>query len=264
MARKLGKLEAAALAYVQMRNLRTVKSGELATALRITAKQERELLSRMARAGMIAKVRNGLYLFPAKLPLGGAWTPDEATAINALMADKQACYQITGPNAFNRYGYDEQIPVRVYIYNDALSGDRVVGRTELALIKVRRDRLGETEQFETPSGETLVYSSRVRTLVDAVYDWSRFDSLPRAYAWIRRDIESARISPADLCETTIRFGNLGTIRRIGALLEQIGIQESVLKGLQRGLTPSTAKIPLVPGRPLCGTLLKRWGVVLNG
>ncbi len=264
MARKLGQLETAALAYVQMRNLRTVKTGDLASALRITAKQERELLSRMARSGMIAKVRNGLYLFPAKLPLGGVWTPEEATVINALMADKQASYQITGPNAFNRYGYDEQIPSRVHIYNDAISGDRSVGRIELTLIKVSRERLGETEQFETPLGETLVYSSRVRTLVDAVYDFSRFDSLPRAYDWIRRDIESGRIRPTDLCQATIRFGNLGAIRRIGALLGQIGVQESVLRRLARELTPSTAKIPLVPGRPTRGTLLKRWGVILNG
>jgi predicted transcriptional regulator of viral defense system len=263
MARKLGQLEAAALAYVQMRNLRTVETGDLAAALRITAKQERELLSRMARSGMIAKVRKGLYLFPAKLPLGGIWTPDEATAINALMADKQARYQITGPNAFNRYGYDEQIPSRVYIYNDAISGNRSVGRNELTLIKVSQDRLGETETVEPPSGETLVYSSRVRTLVDAVYDWSRFDSLPRAYDWIRRDIEAGRITPADLAKTTVRYGNVGTTRRIGALLEQMAVEKAVLKRLQRKLTPSTAKIPFVPGRPVRGTFLKRWGVVVN-
>lgn len=263
MARKLGQLEAAALAYVQMRNVRTVATGDLAAALHITAKQERELLSRMARAGMIAKVRKGLYLFPAKLPLGGVWTPEEATVINALMADKQARYQITGPNAFNRYGYDEQIPARVYIYNDAISGDRSIGRTELTLIKVGPERLGETEQVETPSGEMLVYSSRVRTLVDAVYDWARFDSLPRVYDWIRRDIELGRIRPADLCQATIRFGNLGTSRRIGAFLEQMGVQGSVLKRLERTLMPTKAKIPLVPGRPSRGTLLKRWGVILN-
>jgi len=263
MARKLGKLEAAALAYVQMRDLRTVTTGDLVTALRITAKQERELLSRMARTGMIAKVRNGLYLFPAKLPLGGVWTPDEATAINTLMADKQARYQITGPNAFNRYGYDEQIPSRVYIYNDAISGNRSVGRNELTLIKVSRDRLGETETFETPSGEKLIYSSRVRILVDAVYDWSRFDSLPRAYDWIRRDIDAGRIKPVNLAKATIRYGNMGTTRRVGALLEQMGVEESVLKRLLRKLTLSTAKIPLVPGRRACGTLLKRWGVVVN-
>ena len=263
MARRLGQLEAAALAYVQMRDVRTVKAGDLAIALRITAKQERELLSRMARRGMIANVRRGLYLFPERLPLGGVWTPDEATAINALMADKRARYQITGPSAFNRYGYDEQVPSRTTIYNDAISGNRCVGRIELVLIKVNPERLGDTEQVETPSGGTVVYSSRVRTLVDAVYDWSRFDGLPRAYDWIRRDIEAGRIAPDHLARTTVRYGNMGSIRRIAALLEQMGADEPVLRRLQRRLSPSTAKIPLVPGRSARGTFLKRWGVVAN-
>lgn len=264
MARGLGQLEAAALAYVQMRSLRSVRTGELAAGLRITAKQERELFSRMARSGMIAGVRRGLYLFPPKLPLGGVWTPDEATAINALMADRQACYQITGPNAFNRYGYDEQIPSRFYILNDAISGERRIGRIELTLIKVARDRLGETESVTTPSGETLVYSSRVRTIVDAVYYWSRFDSLPRAYDWIRADFEAGRITPAALSKTAVRYGNRGTIRRIGVLLDQMQADRGALKRLARALTPSNAKIPFVPNRPLQGQLMKRWGVVING
>ena len=99
MPRKLGQLESAALALAQMRNLRTMRVGVLASGLRLSAKQERELLSRMSRSGMIANVRKGLYLFPPRLPLGGIWTPDEATAINALMADRNARYQITGPKA---------------------------------------------------------------------------------------------------------------------------------------------------------------------
>ncbi len=263
MARKLGQLESAALAYVQMRNLRVVGSGYLAAALRITAKQERELLSRMARNGMIAKVRKGLYLFPDKLPLGGIWTPDEAAAINALMADKRARYQITGPSAFNRYGYDEQIALRITLYNDALSGARAIGPVNLALIKVDGERLGDTEQFETPGGETLIYSSRVRTLVDAVYDWPRFDSLPRAYEWIKRDVNAGRIALNDLAEATVRYGNRGTIRRIGALLEQMNVEDRILNRLRRRLTPSTVKIPFVPERPVRGVLLKRWGVVVN-
>jgi predicted transcriptional regulator of viral defense system len=263
MARKLGQLEVAALAYVQMRTIRAVRTGDLAAALRITAKQERELLSRMARAGMIAKVRNGLYLFPAKLPLGGVWTPDDATAINALITDKQARYQITGPNAFNRYGYDEQIPSRMTLYNDAISGERRVGRVNLTLIKVARNRLGGTEQVQMPSGETLVYSSRIRTLVDAVYDWSRFDSLPRAFDWIRRDVAAGLISVEDLTNMAIRYGNTGSVRRIGALLEEMEADERFLRKLQRALRPSSAKIPFVPNRPTRGPLLKRWGIVIN-
>ena len=39
----------------------------------------------MGQARLIAKVRNCLYLFLTRLPLGGVWTPDEAAAINALL-----------------------------------------------------------------------------------------------------------------------------------------------------------------------------------
>ena len=68
MKKKLGKMEAQLLAYCQMRNLRYVRTGELIDPLHITAKQERELFSRMARAGIIAQVRRGLYLVPSRLP----------------------------------------------------------------------------------------------------------------------------------------------------------------------------------------------------
>ena len=264
MALKLGQQEAAFMAYVQMRDLRTVRSGDLVSSLNLSAKQEQDILSRMNRRGMIAQVRRGLYLVPPKLPLGGIWTPDEASVISAIMADKQASYQVTGPNAFNRYGFDEQIPSRIYVYNDAISGDRTVGQVELTLIKVNKNRLGDTEQVETPSGETMVYSSRVRTLVDAVYDWSRFDSLPRAYDWIQNDIDVARVDPADLVKVTVRYGNTGTIRRIGALLEKFGVAEKILKRLERALPPTGAKIPLVPCRSTRGTFMKRWGIVDNG
>ena len=263
MARKLGQLQTAALAYVQMREYRSVQTGQLAAALRMTVKQERELLSRMARAGLIVNVRKGLYLFPQKLPLGGVWTPDEATAVNALMTDKRAPYQITGPSAFNRYGYDEQIPSGITLYNTAISGERTIGRISLTLIKVSNDRLGDTEQVEMPGGETLIYSSRVRTLIDAVYDWSRFDSLPRAYDWIRRDLDTGRIASKDLAASAMRYGNMSTIRRIGVVLEQAKAEPRILDRLQRALAPSSAKIPFVPERPTRGPLLKRWGVVVN-
>ena len=263
MARRLGQQEAAFMAYVQMRGLRTVRSGDLVGPLKLSTKQERGLLSRMDRRGLIARVRRGLYLVPARLPLGGIWTPDEACAIGALMADREARYQVTGPTAFSRYGFDRQIPARVSVYNDAISGDRTIGRVELSLIKVKVERLGDTEQAETTSGESLPYSSRVRTLVDAVYDWSRFDSLPRAYDWIRGELESGRVDAAALATSAVRYGNRGTVRRIGAILEKLGTTENLLARLARALTPSGAKIPLVPDRPIRGELMKRWRVVDN-
>jgi len=263
MKTKLGQKETQLLAYCHMRGTVEVRTGDLTGPLRITAKQERELLSRMARAGIIARVRRGLYLIPPRLPLGGTWSPDQALAINTLMNDREATYQVCGPSAFNYYGLDDQIPNRVYAYNDRLSGERKIGTVELTLIKVAPQRLGETEEVEIASGIDLPYSSRARTLIDAVYDWSRFDSLPRGYSWIRGELASCSVTASELVRIAIAYGNQGTIRRIGALLDQEGTEEKQLRALESALNSSKSVIASVPRLPRRGSISKRWRVIQN-
>lgn len=251
------------LAYLQMRKLGVVRTGELTGPLRLSRVQERELFRRMARGGLIARVRPGLYLVPPQLPLGGSWSPGEALALHSLLEDRKGRYQICGPNSFNRYGFDEQVPIRVYAYNNRISGDRTIGSVALTLIKVADDRLGGTEEVQTAEGVTAVYSSRARTLLDAVYDWSRFNRLPRAYDWIRRELAAARVTVAELVSVTLRYGDVGTIRRMGALLERGGAAGPWLKKLERAVPPSTSPIPWIPTYPKRGTVNRRWGVVVN-
>lgn len=251
------------LAYAQMKNLRKLRTGDLVEPLRLTQEQELELYRRMLRGGLIARVRPGLFLVPTRLPLSGTWSPTEAEALNALMDDAKASYQICGPNAFNRYGLDEQIPNRVYVYNNRISGDRRVGTAEFTLIKVATKRLGNTETATMPDGQEMVYASRVRTLVDAVYDWSRFNSLPRGYDWIRQELKAKRVSAKDLVDCTLRYGNTGTIRRMGALLEQEATPKSQLLKLRGALKPTSALIPWIPTKPSRGTVCKSWGILVN-
>ena len=261
--KKLGRLEAQLFAYCQMRGLQTLRTGDLTGPLRISPKQERELYSRLSRSGLIAQVRRGLYLIPPRLPLGGKWSPDEILALNTIMEDQDGRYQICGPNAFNRYGFDAQVPTRVYAYNNRLSRERTIGSVALSLIKVADSRLGSTEKVKTAEGLTAVYSSRTRTLVDAVYDWSRFNSLPRGYEWIRQELRTQQVDPGDLINNTLRYGDIGTIRRVGALLEREGIKESLLVKLEKAVSPSTSLIPWIPSKPKRGTSNRRWGVVFN-
>lgn len=263
MKRALGNLERQLFAYTQMRKLRALRTRDLTGPLGISGKQERELLNRLAKAGMIAQVRRGLYLVPPRLPLGGKWSPEEAPALDTLLEDRQGRYQICGPNAFNRYGFDDQVPTRVYAYNNRISGERTIGAVALTLIKVADERLGDTDEVRTPEGLTTVYSSRVRTLVDAVYDWSRFNSLPRGFGWIRADLAAGRIGAAEMVRVTLRYGDIGTIRRIAALLDREGVGAGLLRKLARALKPSTSLIPWIPTRPKRGTVDRRWGVAWN-
>lgn len=264
MKQTLGEQEARFFAYVQLRNLRVVRTGDLREPLGLSALQERELFRRLARGKLIARVRPGLYLVPDRLPMGGAWTPGEILALNTLMDDRNGRYQICGPNAFNRYGYDEQLPARVYAYNNRISGKRTVGAVNFSLIKVTDERLGSTEEVTTREGDIAVYSSRPRTLLDAVYDWSRFDTLPRGFMWIRRDLEERRVSAAELIDVTLKYGSISSIRRIGALLEQLKIPASQQRKLEDALPSTTAEIPWIPTLPKRGRVSGRWGVVMNG
>jgi predicted transcriptional regulator of viral defense system len=263
MAVSLGPLETQLLAYVQARKRQFVTAGEFVTALGWNAVQERKVMSRLAQKDLIARVRPGLYLVPPRLPPGGRWSPGEFLALSTLMSDRDARYQISGPNAFYRYGWTDQVPNRLTVYNNQISGDRQIGAVALTLIEVADERLGGVEVVRTPDGIDVVYASKPRALLDAVYDWSRFDSLPRAFDWIRLEVEKDDAFVVELIRMTIQFGNQGTVRRIGALLERMGVQEHLLRRLDRETHPSASFVPWIPNREKRGKSNKRWGVVIN-
>lgn len=264
MAIALGALEMQLLAFCQMRGRPAVRSEEVADALGLSPTQTRELLSRLSRRNLIARVRRGLYLVPSRLPPGGRWSPSEFLALETLIQDRAGKYQICGPSAFQRYGFDEQTPNRVYAYNNVISGERRIGSTAFSLIKVADARLGDTETFTTPDGIRVVYSSRARTLVDAVYDWSRFGGLPRAYDWIRAELVRDPAAAKAIAAAAIRYGNTGTLRRLGKLLEIEQVEAALLRKIERELPPTSAQIPWRPTRAKRGTIDRRWGVVFNG
>jgi len=263
MSTALGDLETQLFAYVQLRRLNSVRTGQLTGPMGITPTQERELLSRLARRGLIARVRRGLYLVPPRLPPGGKWSPGEFSALSALINDREGRYQICGPNAFYRYGWDTQVPNRIYAYNNVISGERKIGSVAFVLIKVADKRLGETEVFQTPDGVEAVYSSRTRALVDAIYDWSRFGSLPGAYDWIRVELAEDKLAAKRLVTVALQYGNVSTLRRLGKLLDSSGIKPSLLRQLEARISISSALIPWVPTYPKRGTVDRRWGVVFN-
>ena len=81
--------------------------------------------------------------------------------------------------------------------------------------------------------------------------------------WIRADLAAGRIGAAEMVRVTLRYGDIGTIRRIAALLDREGAGAGLLRKLERALKPSTSLIPWIPTRPKRGTVDRRWGVVWN-
>ena len=261
---KLGALEMQLLSYAQLRKKDILALGELGPVVGIKKKQERELFSRMSRAGMIIRLNKGVYLVPSRMPAGGRWTVSGYYILSKLMEVIKGRYQISGPSAFNFYGFDDQVPNRIYVYNDRIFGEKEIGGTDFVFIKTDVKRLGSTKSLKTPDGINAVMVTKTRALVDAVYDWSRYNTLPRAYGWIAETLKRDPDVTDKLIDDTLKYSNKGTTKRIGYLLAQLGIVDDRLSKMKRQLGPARSLIPWIPGLDAKGSINKEWGLIING
>ena len=139
-----------------------------------------------------------------------------------------------------------------------------MGNLSFQFIKVADERLGSINAVRTGEDREMIYSSKARTLMDAVYDWSRFNSLPRGYGWIKEKIENESELASELVDVTVKYGNMATIRRIGYLLDTFIRNPRMINPLQHQLSTSSSLIPWIPGQSAKGTIIRKWGVIVNG
>jgi predicted transcriptional regulator of viral defense system len=261
---ELGSLSSRFFSYVQLKKLDIVRTGEIAPILDISASQERDLFRRLSDSGWILRLKRGLYLVPPRIPAGGKYSPGTALILQKLMEEEKGRYQICGPPAFNFYDLDDQIASVTYLYNNRISGKRSIGSLAFQFIKVADERLGAINAVRTREDIEMIYSSRARTLMDAVYDWYRFNSLPRGYEWIKEEVKNEPKFTSEFIEVTAKYGNVATIRRIGYLLDTLGLNPKIMNRLRLQLSTSSSLIPWIPGRSAQGTINRKWGIIVNG
>jgi predicted transcriptional regulator of viral defense system len=260
---ELGSLSSRFFAYIQLKQKDTVRTGELSPVLDITASQERDLLRRLSESGWIVRLKRGVYLVPPRIPAGGKYSPGIALVLQKLMKEEDGNYQVCGPTAFNFYGLTDQIPSVTYVYNNRISSNRTIGNLAFQFIKVADVRLGATNAVRTRDGAEVIYSSKPRTLMDAVYDWSRFNSLPQGYEWIRDETKKDPKLTSKLVDVTLQYGNQATVRRIGFLLDTLAQTSKITDQLQSQLSDSKALIPWIPVKPARGKVNRKWGLIVN-
>ncbi len=262
---KLSSLETRAFAWSQLYKQRIIRTGDLEKALVISAKQEANLLAKMNKGGLAIKIMRGLYLLPGMLP-ARRWSPSAYYLLAILMQELKAEYQLTGLAAFNFHKLSTQVPNQLTVYNTKLSGRKRIGIVEFTFIKVNKNRIGDTETFvikETGGDIKVFISSLERTIVDAIYDYEKFATIPEAYDWIK-DLRHDEKFLKKLVKSTISFGNISTQRRIGYILDSLGISSRITNPILRSLPTTNSLIPMIPILATRGFNDRKWGVVVNG
>ncbi len=217
---------------------------------------------------MLLPLQRGRFLLVPERAWGRSWTPSDGVLLKSLIVDAGGAYQFCGPNAFQHFGWDDQVPNRVYAYNTRISGSKSIAGLELNLILVRSNRIGSVVPVRNHDASSPIWPTRSRALLDAVYDWSRFDSLPRGFLWIQHELRESRITAADLVDVFQTFGNQNSLRRLGWVLQELKVPVGLLRKLKRSIRESSTLIPLDPtkqkrGVRSSGKTNKEWGVVIN-
>lgn len=261
----LGPLEMRFFSWVQFKKCVDVKTGDLVRALKLSPKQEADLLYNLSRRGLILKLWRGFYLVPDRLPTGGKWSPSPYLIINKYMGELEAKYQVSGPVVFNSYGYSTQLASQFVIYNNRVSKKVDIRQYKFVFVKVDEARLGATKEFQ-PYGESkdavAIFSSQPRMLLDAVADYKRFGTLPEAYGWILAAIKEKKVSIKALVDVACEFGNTTSKKRMGWLLEKADPKNKELSRIAKAIPKTNFLVPLLPEN-FDGTINQKWGVIEN-
>ena len=159
-----------------------------------------QALSRLAKAGKIRRIRQGLYDLPRPHPLTGQTAPDPMAAVRVLMEGSSAQWQVSGAYAANLLGLSEQVPGRIVVLTNG--SPRQVKLDKLTLVFHRaapRNLLG----VGRPSGLVI---QAIRHLRERGLEPARLEALrarldadtkselaaltPKLPAWMRPIIES--------------------------------------------------------------------------
>ena len=118
-----------------LRSIRARRSGSVFSAKHFEgigkAAAVRQALSRLAKAGKIRRIRQGLYDLPRTQPIIGQTAPDPLAAVRALMEGSQAQWQVSGAYAANLLGLSEQVPARIVILTDGAPRRLSLGKLTL-------------------------------------------------------------------------------------------------------------------------------------
>ncbi len=216
------------------------------------------ILVYLQRKGRLLRIEKGKYLLvPLKAP-NQQWMPNEFVLASLWMENTP--YYIGYNTAYNYWGFTEQIPQTVFVLNTEKSIKRKIGTVQYTAVKVASNKIYGLKKI-TIEAEKVCISDKERTLVDYVYkpmgSWEQVENV------LADQLPEIHIEK--LVQYSIRFPVESVGKRIGLMLERLGIPEKKLEPLRNSIGTGNSYStynPFIASRK--GNVNQKWKVILNG
>lgn len=238
----------------------------IAEGLRISRGTLSWLLHELVRSGWIVRLRQGLYAVDETYRGGPAPHP---FAIAAAVVRPSA---ISHWSAFAHHGLTEQIPRHVTATtpksvvtprmrqgkkrSDGPSGVWEAHGLLIHYIRVRPDRFWGFDEVWVDEFSRVPITDRERTILDAFVAPEIFGSLHEVIGAL--DEHLAEIDVDRLVAYALKYGQDAAIKRIGYVLERLGIPPNTITPLHEA--PISGYRPLDASAPPAGPHVARWHI----
>ena len=210
------------------------------------------LIKKLLEKKRLRKVIKNIYLLvPMKAP-GGQWAGNEYVIAKALA--RGADYYIGYSPVFSSYGFTDQVARVIYVINDRYSAKKDIFGTAYKMVKVLSDRLYGLEGRRI-GNEFVVFPKKERAMIDVF----EFFAVDRAADILDKQLK--RLNLLLFIEYVAQYPVRIIRRRIGYLLEQLGIRRKLLNKIKVGENGYSPLYGELSGR---GKICKRWRIIING
>ncbi|MFH1037522.1 MAG: type IV toxin-antitoxin system AbiEi family antitoxin [PVC group bacterium] len=253
----LGPIETAMVARLTYEKKTIVTVADLDRLFNLAPENRKQVVFRLKKKKILSPIKRGIYAFS---PLEAG---PEGTGIDELLIPPiffpEKMYYIGYSTMYNYYGFTEQLFQTVYVLNTTMRMERVICGLSYKFMKISEKRIYGLETI-TVKDTAVKVSSKERTLIDLLYFNNPVGGIAGAVEIFIKIVKNQECDVKKLTEYASLFPNISVRKRIGLLLERIGISDAILKPLEKSVE-KTAISSLAGSRR--GTLNRKWRVIVN-
>ncbi|HBR15172.1 MAG TPA: hypothetical protein DD723_06495 [Candidatus Omnitrophica bacterium] len=256
-SKTFGPIETNIIARLTYEKKLIVTIEDLDQLFKLGPEDRKQIVFRLKRKKILNPIKRGVYAF-SPLEAGPEGTGIDELLIPPLFFPKKN-YYVGYSTMFNYYGFSEQLFQTVYVLNTTLRMERIICGISYKFIRIPESRIYGQEIIKVKNTDVLV-SSKERTLIDLLYFNKPVGGINSAARIFKQVVEEKKCDIRKLVQDAARFSNITTRKRIGLILDDLGVADTALRPLIKSVA-KTALSSFSGSRK--GTLNKKWRVLVN-
>ena len=254
---RFGPIETQIIARLSYEKKIFITAKELDEIFNLSPIERAKIVFRLKRKNILFPVKRGVYIF-SPLEAGPSGMGIDEMLIPPLYFSKNN-YYIGYSTMFNYYGFTEQLFQTVYVPNTFFAKEKIIYGIKFKFLKIPGNRMYGLKKIRVKDTEVIV-SDKERTLIDLLYFCKPVGGIKVASEIFKKTIDEKQCNIKKVISYTCKFQNVTLRKRVGIILEELGIDESLLRPLAKTIK-KTAISSLDKSRK--GTINKRWRVIVN-